>query len=411
VYSSVSGFPFVAKLPELGFRTGEGIPRRWKPWLDHDLFEGKLCAVSEPRFLTITEQVAAYLRGEILRGRWGEKLPGTPHLAEHLGVNFKTVSAALRTLEREGILVAQGAGRKRLILIPDVDVAQPMRVGILVNEPADFRLEYMVEIRHALEKAGHEVIPVSELRRAQVEQGNPNSLVDPARRVARISRLVKQTAADAWVVSAGSREVLEWFSEQAWPTIALFGRRRGLPIASTGVDKPAVIAEATRKLIGLGHRRIVLLCRRMRRLPRPGESERSFLNELSANGIQPGAYHLPDWEESIDGFFSLLESLFQITPPTALLIDEVPFFTATQQFLARRRILVPEDVSLICMDPDPSFAWCRPAITHIRWDYLPIERRIVRWAAAVSRGKQDLRQNSIPAELVIGGTIGPVKGA
>lgn len=366
--------------------------------------------MSAPRFLTITEQVATHLRGEILRGKWGGKLPGTPHLAAHLAVNFKTVSAALRILEHEGILVGQGAGRKRLIVLPDDRTAQPMRVGILVHEPPDARSECIVEIRHALENAGHEVIVVSELRRAQVEQGNPNSWADPAKRVAKISRLVKQSTADAWVVVAGSREVLEWFSNQPMPTIALFGRRRGLPIASTGVDKPTVIAEATRKLIGLGHRRIVLLCRRMRRLPLPGESERSFLNELSANGIQPGAYHLPDWEESIDGFFSMLESLFQITPPTALLIDEVPFFTATQQFLARRRIMVPEDVSLISMDPDPSFAWCRPSITHIRWDQLPVERRIVRWAAAVSRGKQDLRQNSIPAELVLGGTIGPAKG-
>jgi hypothetical protein len=43
-----------------------------------------------------------------------------------------------------------------------------------------------VEIRHALADAGHDVVAVSELRRAQVEQGNPNSLIDPARRVARI---------------------------------------------------------------------------------------------------------------------------------------------------------------------------------------------------------------------------------
>lgn len=370
---------------------------------------GSFVPVAGPRFFTITEQVAAYLRGEMLRGKWGGKLPGTPRLAEHLGVNCKTVAAALRSLEREGLLVGQGAGRKRLIVLPDANVAQPMRVGILVYEPADFRLEYIVEIRHALAEAGHDVILISELRRAQVEEGNPNALIDPARRVARVSRLVKQTAADAWVVVSGSREVLEWFSEQPWPTIALFGRRRGLPIASTGVDKPSVMAAATRKLIELGHRRIVLVCRRMRRQPQPGEAERSFLNELSAHGIQPGAYHLPDWEESIDGFFSLLESLFQITPPTALLIDEVPFFTATQQFLARRRILVPEEVSLICTDPDPSFVWCRPAISHIRWDNLPVQRRIVRWAAAVSRGKQDLRENSSPAELVIGGTIGPVK--
>lgn len=363
------------------------------------------------RFFTITEQVAEYLRGEMLRGRWGEMLPGTPRLSEQLGVNHKTVAAALRLLEREGLLVGQGAGRKRRIALPDADAAHPMRVGILVYEPADHLLGYIVELRHALAEAGHDAIVVSELRRAQVEEGNPEAVTDPAKRVARISQLVKQTAADAWVVMAGSREVLEWFSAQPTPTMALFGRRRGLPIAGTGPDKPQVIAVATRKLIELGHRRIVLLCRRMRRLPEPGESERAFLGELRAHGIQPGSYHLPDWEESIDGFYGVLESLFRLTPPTAILIDEVPFFAATQQFLARRRIRVPEDVSLICTDPDPSFVWCRPSIAHIRWDSRPVERRIVRWAATVSRGKQDLRQMSTPAEFVPGGTIGPVPGA
>jgi len=364
--------------------------------------------MAEPRFFTITEQVAEHLRGEMLRGRWGGTLPGAPRLAEHLGVNHKTVAAALRMLEHEGLLVAQGMGRKRLIVLPDAKTAHPMRVGILVYEPADHLLGFIVEIRHALAEAGHDAIVVSELRRAQVDEDNPNALTDPAKRVARISHLVNQTAADAWVVMAGSREVLEWFSAQPMPTIALFGRRRGLPIAGTGPDKPSVIAAATRKLIELGHRRIVLLCRRMRRLPEPGESERSFLGELAIHGIQPGAYHLPDWEESIDGFYAVLESLFQLTPPTAILIDEVPFFAATQQFLARRRIRVPEDVSLICTDPDPSFVWCRPSISHIRWDSRPVERRIVRWAAAVSRGRQDLRQTSTPAEFVVGGTIGPV---
>ena len=38
-------------------------------------------------------------------------------------------------------------------------------------------------------------------------------------------------------------------------------------------------------------------------------------------------------------------------------------------------------------------------------------RRIVRWAANVSRGKHDLRQTLTPAEFVPGGTIGPVKGS
>lgn len=360
-----------------------------------------------PRFTTITEQVADYLRAEMSRGRWGVVLPGVPRLAEHLGVNHKTIATALAQLEREGLLLGQGAGRKRLIVPPAANVAHPLRVGMLVYEPADHLLGYIVEIRHALAAAGHDAIVVSELERAQVEEGNPQALTDPAKRVARIRRIVKQTAADAWVVMAGSRETLEWFSQQPTPTMALFGRRRGLPIAGTGPNKPGVMAVATRVLIELGHRRIVMLCRRMRRLPQPGAAERAFLGELAAHGIEPGAFHLPDWEESIDGFHAVLESLFRLTPPTALIIDEVPFFAATQQFLARRRIQVPEEVSLICTDPDPSFVWARPSIAHIRWDSRPVERRIVRWAAAVSRGQRDLRQISTPAEFVAAGTIGP----
>ena len=41
---------------------------------------------------------------------------------------------------------------------------------------------------------------------------------------------------DAWVIIAGSREVLEWFVEQQIPAFALFGRRDGLPIAGVGPD-------------------------------------------------------------------------------------------------------------------------------------------------------------------------------
>lgn len=69
---------------------------------------------------------------------------------------------------------------------------------------------------------------------------------------------------------------------------------------------------------------------------------------------------------------------------------------------------VPEDVSLVCTDADPSFDWCQPPISHIRWDIDPVVRRVVRWVGNVSAGKPDLRQTLTPAEFVPGGTIGPV---
>jgi DNA-binding LacI/PurR family transcriptional regulator len=68
---------------------------------------------------------------------------------------------------------------------------------------------------------------------------------------------------------------------------------------------------------------------------------------------------------------------------------------------------VPKDVSLVCTDHDPDAAWCEPSVAHIRWDYRPVVRRVVRWAANISHGKQDLRQTLTKAEFVDGGTIGP----
>jgi DNA-binding LacI/PurR family transcriptional regulator len=158
-------------------------------------------------------------------------------------------------------------------------------------------------------------------------------------------------------------------------------------------------------LIDLGHHRIVLLCRRIRRLPAPGLSERAFLAELQAGGIRPGEYNLPDWEESNAGFQRCLEALFRITPPTAMIVDEVHYFVATLQFLQRTGLRVPGDVSLICTDDDPAFAACEPPISCITWDTRPLVRRVSNWASNVSRGKTDIRQTQTPATFIPGGTI------
>jgi DNA-binding LacI/PurR family transcriptional regulator len=226
--------------------------------------------------------------------------------------------------------------------------------------------------------------------------------------IGRVAKVVAATEADAWVVMASTREVLEWFMTQEKPALALFGRRRGLRIASVGPDKPPLFYEVTRKLVELGHRRIVLLARELRRLPKPGAGEQAFLDALEAHGIPPGPYHLPDWEESVDGFYARLESLFRVTPPTALIVDEVLLFAAAQQFLAGKGLRVPGDVSLVCTDYDSSFEWSRPPISHIRWETRPVVMRILQWANHVSRGRKDLRQVHTPVRFVTGGTIGPV---
>jgi len=134
-----------------------------------------------------------------------------------------------------------------------------------------------------------------------------------------------------------------------------------------------------------------------------------LLAALAAQGIVPGSFHLPDWSDDIEGFHSRLESLFRITPPTALIVDDYPLFVGAEQFLSRMRLRVPEDVSLVCTEDNPAFRWCRPTVAIVRWDPVPVLRRVVGWSNDVAKGKADLRQAFTQSEFIDGGTIGPVK--
>ena len=85
------------------------------------------------RILSPSEQVAEHLKGELLRGRWAETMPGVPSLAAEMGANRKTVDAALRLLDAQKILSPQGPGRKRLIGALPIDQSPaPLKLGILL---------------------------------------------------------------------------------------------------------------------------------------------------------------------------------------------------------------------------------------------------------------------------------------
>ena len=343
------------------------------------------------------EQVAEYLSKAIIAGEWLDEMPGVQSLAARLGVNHKTVDGAMALLERQGLIEGQGPRRRKTIVAYHQQThRRSLTIAILTSDLVDFRLDYMVDLQHELAAAGHTVLQVN------------HPYTELSLDLRRIARLVKKTEADAWIILAGTREMLEWFSGHHAPAFALFGRRRGLTIASTGPNKPPALAAATRTLLELGHRRISLLARKRRRLPEPGAPEIAFLEELAAGGIEPSPFHLPDWEETVEGYHHCLETLFRYTPPTALIIDEMPFFIATMQFLSDHQWRVPQDVSLICTDSDPAFDWCRTSIAHLHWKSRPIVLRIVRWVKNISQQKKDIKQSSTPCHFIPGATIGPV---
>lgn len=350
--------------------------------------------------LSTSELAAQHIRLGLQSGRWGGSLPGVASLARDLDVSRHALRTAIRQLENEGVLIDRGLGRSRGVTTMGVNIAsqRPMRVAILRHD-ARFTDDnpvasvVLTQIVHTLEAAGHTVLF---FKKSQIELRHE---------VARIAKVMAKTPADAWIVEAGTRPLLEWCSEQQTPCLALYGRTGGLKLARTGPDKVPAYRAAARLLLKLGHRRIVNISRSV---GLPAATERAFIEELAAAGVVTGDYNLPDWEETPRGFSDLLERLFRGSAPTALIVDEAPRYIAAAEFLARRGIKVPEQVSLVSTEDDASLAWCYPPIARMRWDAAPVIRRVVRWVDAVRKGKADRKIINFPAEFIPGGSIGPV---
>lgn len=340
------------------------------------------------------------LRQGIIQGRWCGTLPGRARLVQQLGCSQSTLEAARHRLAREGWLVTQGRGKRQQIEIPPDQrkaVRQVKRVRVLLYDgPAEARHEEIALLARLMEAGYAADFALKGLQDLQMDVG-------------RVARFVKATPCDAWVVCSASREILQWFSEQPVPSFALFGRFSGLPIAATSPRKAPAMIGVLHRLFELGHRRIVMLTTPERAAPQPALFEMVFLNALKSLGLSTGAYNLATVEGGAKGLRASLESLFQVTPPTALLVADSEHFWATLYFLSRRGLKVPEDVSLISADQEPDYKWCEPAISHLRWDGGPLIRRVLRWVDRVTVGKTDIRQQLYDAEFIEGGTIGPAQ--
>ncbi len=345
--------------------------------------------------LTPTEQVSLHLEAEILSGNLSGKMPGMKTLSQILGINHKTADGAVKILEAKGLVRSHGSGQKRSITPAGAVSRKALKVNILLSDPDDAMHHCMINIRDQLIRTGH------------LANFAPKSLSELKMDPMRIQKLIAKHPADAWIVQAASREVLQWLSQQPFPAFGLFGRIRNIPIAGAGTAKEPAILKAVSELYELGHRLIVMLVREEQCMPHPGPIPRAFLEALTAHGIQAGRYNLPHWQMSSDSFRNCLDSLFQHTPPTALFISEAPLFIAAQQHLAYKGIVAPNQVSMVCHDPSAAFHFCSPAISHIGYDLNPCIRRVLQWVKHVAADKPDHRQALSKSVFVRGGTIAP----
>jgi DNA-binding LacI/PurR family transcriptional regulator len=347
------------------------------------------------QLLTASEQVAQHLRDEISKGTWTKVMPGCNHLVRELGVGRNTIDAALLMLEEEGLLMPQGVGRRRLITRPQSQKLKALTIQLLVYEESQRKESYLLDLIYELRELGVTAVLASK------------TLSDLKMDLKKVIRFVDRLEADMWLVGSASGEILQWFASRPVPVYALFGRLASVKIAGAGTLKSPAMEQAVRRLVELGHRRIVMMTRPERRRPGPGLFERKFLDSLAASSITVGNYHLPDWDNDATSFKKCLDSLFAHTPPTAMFFSEAQLYVSALHYFSARGLRVPQDVSMICHDADEVFDWQMPVVSHLHWDSRLLTRHVLRWVKQVARGKASRRQILIKAEFEEGETIGP----
>jgi DNA-binding LacI/PurR family transcriptional regulator len=352
--------------------------------------------MSDMGFSTLTEQVAQALRDGLQQGRWKGTMPGRNRIAAELSVNHKTANTALKLLENEGLIVSRGAGREREIALTDHSfIKSSLHIKILLYDKTDAHSEAIIDLSFRLKEQGHHV--------SFAEKPLVNLHFD----VKRVIRMVEKNDADAWIVIAGSRDVLEWFASRSIPTFSMFGWHSHLSLPSLITNKISATTKALQQLEKLGHRRIVLITGEEHRKPALGTFEKWFLNYLETMGITVGKYNLPDWKNDRCGLHRCLDSLFRHTPPTALFINDPVFFFATMQNLSSKGLTVPRDVSLIVMEDHPAFEMFDPEVSVISTPKHRWVPRIVQWIDNITKGKEDRGVTAILCKFKEGGMIGP----
>jgi DNA-binding LacI/PurR family transcriptional regulator len=341
---------------------------------------------------SVVEQLAAYLSEQIKEGRWSDVLPGRNALAKELNINGSTLERALGLLEREGLLESQGVGKRRRIKQSEVLATRQLRVLIVLYDRDDEVSHHILNLQHQLHAAGHDVMIA------------PKNLMELKHEPERVAELVQAHNPGACIVLAASRPILERVSVLL-PTFAFFGAMTDLPLAGAGPNKIPAMREAIRWLHGNGLKRIVMLSREEQLRGKLRPLEAAYLDELENLNLSLGAYNLPIWSNTPDGFNRCLDSLFKVTPPDAILVDEITLYGILQHYLVHKRGAEHRRVIRICMEYHPIFEWYRPSVPHLYWNSSKIVQRIVRWVSHVAKGQEDVKQTRYSAKFVEGGAL------
>lgn len=354
-----------------------------------------------PRRVSLVAQAAEALRESIHAGRWRVELPGEMELCETLHISRVTLRAALRELEREGLLTS-GQGKRRRIRAPKAGHRKvPVSKSILMVSPQPLHrlspttLFWVDALRKDLGEAGYELdVHASEAAYA----GEPELW---------LPRWLVEANPAALLLYRTTPAMQRWFVACGRPGVIAGSRHEGVALPSVDLDYAATCRHAVGRLTAHGHVRLAFLLPRST-LAGDLDSERGFREGVERAGNAEATGSVIHHDGTPGGICAALDAARRQTPcPTAFLIAHAAHVLTAVGHLLRSGLRFPREVALISRDDDPFLEHVVPRVTRYSVDATRFARQISRLVLQMAcAGPVPCRDHRLMPRLVSGETLG-----
>jgi LacI family transcriptional regulator len=201
-----------------------------------------------------------------------------------------------------------------------------------------------------------------------------------------LARLVEKNHHDCWILMLSHYALQNWFMKQDLPCLICGSIYPGIRLHSVDYDYRAVCRHATGKLIALGHRRIVFLNRRLRAAG-DLESEAGLLEGVRTSSQEHVEARVVYHDDNVESVSPLVKKLIAAPQaPTGIIVANSYCYLSVMSTLARARLRVPEDISLISRDDDPYLSYLDPEPARYIYDGAGLARKIMLQIRSLLKG-------------------------
>jgi LacI family transcriptional regulator len=231
----------------------------------------------------------------------------------------------------------------------------------------------------------------------------------PALEADLIQRLLERRV-DGLALTGGThdRELLEKVRRNGVPVVATWRLTGDPELPAVSFDNYRAATTAVEYLLGLGHRRIGLVCGRTGVNDRALERRRAYEECLQRHGIPVDArlIHERDFE-MIDGAAAMALMLALERPPTAVFCANDIQAIGAMGACRDRALEVPRDMSIVGFDDLPITQYTQPKLTTIRVPADDMGRKAADALIAAIAGGMPVASLELPTELILRGSTAP----